>query len=166
MNYRILVVTIVGLLMVGGVFILLAQNSTVRAGRPAPTPAPTITEGPPPIVDSSSPLLKHPLSQEDAVIKAFKYDQRIARWENSWSLESLRSEPERISIEWHKDRSYDGSEVGEGVANGPIWVVTIKGPVRLPSWDPTNRVHDGMSYQVSQGTGEIWRFLSGPTISK
>lgn len=166
MKNKTLFFALFGLLAASIVFFMLNPDSAARAGEPVPTPAPKKTEGPPPKVEPNSPMLERPLTREDAIRKAFEYDQRIAVWKNAWSLESLDSEPNRVSVDWHKDRSYDGSEYGEGAANGPVWVVKITGMVRVPSWDRTNNDYDGITYQISEETGEVWGFLTGPPVSK
>lgn len=140
----------------------LGESEVVRAGPAPPTPAPTATPGTPTKSQSVYPTLEHPLSKEEAIQKALEYDKRIALWLTPWSLDTLLQEPERITVNSYPDRSYDGSEYGEDAENGPLWVVTIKGKVQLIGWDPTGRFHDGISYQISQKTGDVLGFRSGP----
>lgn len=147
--------------------IIFERTDNAIATSPVPTAAPKKTQGPPPTtIPSVYSVLEHPLTKEEAIQKAFEYDRRIAKWQEDWSPQTFTSDPNRITATWYKDRSYDGSEPGEGAENGPIWVVTINGNVQLPGEDPQNRVHDGISYQVSQDNGLVWGFVTGPSVSK
>jgi hypothetical protein len=145
---------------------ILNPSSEVVAKRLSPTSVPTATEGPPPTTAPSvSIALDHPLTREEAVQVALEYDRRVAARQTDWSFQTLTAEPERITVEWYKDRSYDGSEPGEGVENGPIWVVTIKGNVQV-QMDRQNAVRGWISYAVSQNTGVVWGFQAGSTRYK
>lgn len=147
--------------------LVLTEQTIARDGPIAPTLAPKPTNGPPPTsVIASSPKLEHPLTKAQAIQKVFEYDQRIALWQESWSLETFSKETQRITVQLHPDRTYNGSELGEGTENGPVWSVTIKGKVQLPMMDHANEIKDGITYDVSVNTGEILGFITGPTISK
>ncbi|MBI4674095.1 MAG: hypothetical protein HY741_20820 [Chloroflexi bacterium] len=154
------------LLLVTGilVWILMSTNDEIaRAGRPMPTAAPTKTPGPPASVKSTQPELAHPLTKEESLQMAFDYDRQLAVWEKPWDMETAHQEKGRISIEWHKDQTYDGSTLGRYSERGPIWVISITGKVRLKE-DRSGKFHDGITYRISERTGNLISFSAGEWI--
>lgn len=147
-----------------GLFIFSVGNSKVEAGPALPTPPPTKTEGPPIIVKATYTLLDQPLTSEQAVARAFKLDSKLAIWDDPWSPESLKTDPDRISVEWHSDRTYSGNEYGSDAEVGPLWVITIKGSVHLPAEDPPDKKHDGLTYRIAQNTGNFLGYGAGAWV--
>lgn len=142
----------------------LASDQNVRAGPAGPTPAPTRTPGAPVEQESVYVPLAHPLTQEEAVARAFELDRYLAVWQEPWNPTTLTAQPERISVEWHADRSYEGDEYGHGVEQGPVWVISIKGPVQLRQEPADGMYHDGLSYRISQLTGNLFGYRAGPWV--
>ncbi len=126
-----------------------------------PTPARTRAPGPPVgIAPRPIPTLARPLDTEEQVLRqVLEYDARAAVWRKPWSLDTPGLEPGRISIKWHSDRSYDGSSYGPNDVRGPVWVVTIKGEVRL--YPHPDAVYDGVTYVIDQNTGFVLRMTAG-----
>lgn len=158
--------TILALGLVGFAVFLMKNSEAVRAGRPVPTPAPTQTKGPPVEAKSVVVSLAKPLTREQAFDRVLEYDRRIAVWKKTWSQETLRIEPNRIQIQWYADRTYDGSEFGPSAERGPLWVITIRGPVHLIYDDPPNVYHDGISYEIAEQTGNILGFTTGAWVKE
>lgn len=137
---------------------------TTRAQRTAPTPAPPPTAGPPPPIEHSWPVLDQPLTQDQAVLRALEFDKVFAIWQEPWSRETFQNQPDRISIKWHSDRSYDGNEYGPLAEMGPVWVITIKGAVKFTDEGPERPYHDGLTYTIGQNSGSILGNTAGPFL--
>ncbi len=136
-----------------------------------PTPAPTRTPGPPPrITPISIPTLTQPLNTEEQVLKrALEIDAGAVAWSQPWSLDTPRLEPGRISIKGYPDRSFEGNQYSSPwLESGPVWVVTIKGNVRLNlpgGLGPViNTTYDGVTYIIAQKTGSFLGWRSGMPI--
>lgn len=158
--------TLLGIMILGSM--LFFANESARAGQSiGPTPAPTATPGlPTNSWNQSYPQLAQPLQTKEQVLdQVLYYDSKTAVWEQPWSLQTLTTEPSRITIEWHSDRSYDGNYYGPGTETGPVWVVTIKGKGRatLPSMraDP-NFAYGYIAYTIAQKTGDLLKVSPGP----
>lgn len=145
----------------------LASIRSVGAGNPwVPTPAPSPTPGPAPDSFSQAyPELVQPLEKDQSLDQALSYDAKLAKWEKPWDTATVNTEPERITVEWHADRSYDGSYFGPGTETGPVWVITIKGQVRINE-DNYQMVYDGITYTIGQKTGHLLQFATGLPVSK
>ncbi len=129
------------------------ENNALRAQRAAPTPAPTATPGAPRPIVPSWPTLERPLTKQEALQKAFQYDQGNV-WQEPWSLDTLVSDPARITVEWYPDQTYDGTRLDEYSYRGPVWVITIKGNVDLVE-DRSNRTYKQVTYRIAQLTGDL-----------
>jgi hypothetical protein len=145
------------------VFVVFGNQDVVAATfaqMGPPTPAPTRTPGPPVgITPRPIPTLVQPLTEEQALTKVLEIDSRTAIWRSTlWSLNTVHLEPGRISIKWYSDRAYDGSWYAPDAETGPVWVVTIKGDVRLSligmGFD-SRRIYDGVTYIIAQKTGDL-----------
>jgi hypothetical protein len=160
-------ITIVAAIAVVIALLILLPNDAqlLRAQRAVPTAAPTPTEGPPPPLPTAFlQLLSRPLTEEQAVARAAEVDEILVLWAEPWSLETLQTQPDRISIEWHSDRGYDGDEYGPGAQMGPVWVITIKGQFRFVSDKPGTPYRDGITYTIAQNTGSYLGYLTGPFV--
>jgi hypothetical protein len=153
-------------ILIGGIFVWISifwNNEIARAGRPTPTAAPTKTPGPPPAIDLTQPELSHPLTKDEFLQLALNYDSQLAEWEKPWDIQSAQQKDGRISIEWHKDQTYDGSTLGRYSERGPIWVITIKGKMRLKE-DRSGKFHDGITYRIFERTGRLISYSAGDWI--
>lgn len=161
-----LIALVTAIALVVALLILLPNDAQeLRAQRAAPTAAPTETEGPPSALPTASlKLLSQPLTEEQAVARAAEVDQLLVLWSEPWSLETLQTQPDRISIEWHSDRDYMGDKYGPGAQRGPVWVITIKGPVRFASDKPETPYRDGITYTIAQNTGDYLGYITGPFV--
>ena len=150
-------ILLVIILVVSSVIAVAQPNltNTVRAGEPPPTPAPTRTAGPPPPVKNfDGPFLKEPLKKKDAVNIAHEFDRQHAIWDSPWQAKDL-GEGNRIDVQWYPDRNYDGTHhYGPSAENGPVWVITIKGRVRLSDMND-NRTYERVTYIIGQNTGHV-----------
>ncbi len=136
---------------------------TFRDTPQPPTPAPPPTPGPPRIVTPALvPTFVRPLETEDEILRVvLNSDLNSAEWDNPWCLETPRLEPDRITLQWYPNRTaYDGSWTPpEYGGQDPIWVVTIKGNVRLDlicmaCTGPIKAA--GVVYIVDQKTGMVF----------
>jgi hypothetical protein len=160
------------LIMSIAVMVLPALGETVRAGingvRPTPAPSPTpglaVSN-----IDQTYPELTQPLQTKEQVLEflqqTFSQSAGSPIWDHPWTPSSLQTEPGRITVEWHADRSYDGSYFGPGAETGPVWVVTIKGKVRINE-DNYSTAFDGITYTIGQKTGHVLQVSTGLPISK
>lgn len=163
MKYKVIAFWGIGMLTVLTVIGILTQAS-VGAGTATlrPTAAPTATPGAP--VENSAALdtdVRASLDSQESVVAALAaFEPDIASWERPWSKDTFQAEPDRIRIEWHADRSYDGAYFGPGAETGPVWVIAIKGRVRLLE-DNYATVYDGVTYTLGQKTGHLLQISSG-----
>src|SRR5574341_1123050 len=166
---RYLLAVSVALATVVLVVSFMANNENVAAFSfaqiPPPTPAPTRTPGPPaPIGPRPIPTLAQPLTEEGALRKALENDSRIAVWREPWSLDTVRSEPGRITIRWYPDRTVAGTQYAlDEFESGPVWAVTIRGNVRL--YGRQFEEYEGVTFIIAQKTGNFLGWRSGPLIS-
>ncbi len=151
------------------VFVIFNNQGAVAgtfAQMPPPTPAPPPTPGPPVgITPEPIPTLAQPLTEEGALRRALEIDSHVAIWRSKpWSIDTPRLEPGRITINWYSDRTYDGSSYAPDAETGPVWVVTIKGNVRLllvgEGFDP-RLIRDGVTYTIAQNTGDLLGVRTG-----
>jgi hypothetical protein len=144
--------------------ILTTSATTLASGvAPKPTPAPSPTPGPPqPIQPFNGPYLDKPLSMEQAVQKAFNFDQRFAVWESPWNINTPINQGGRLQVQSFPNRGFDGSTYGPGQEDGPIWLVTIKGKVKMTGPGGDWRTHGSVSYIIAQTTGHFLGWRAGP----
>lgn len=135
-----------------------------RRGRLQPTLAPTPTLGPTPKLEVREyPQISNPLKTERDALKHLQtIDAKIAKWAKPWRLDSLADEPDRISIKWHSDRSFNGEYFGPGAEAGPVWVIMIRGNVMLVGSGDT--MYDGISYTIGQKTGNLLGYDTGAVV--
>lgn len=163
-----------------GAMILFASyrvdNDDIAAAAPTPisprTPAPPTVAPPPtpgspvPITPKPIPTLAEPLTEEGALKKALDVDSRTARWRaKPWSLDTLRLEPGRVTVEWYSDRSYDNPSNPPDPETGPVWVVTIRGDVQLfliGRGVDSRMIHESVTYILAQKTGLLLGMRAGP----
>lgn len=153
--------------LVIAILVLVIPNTgqILRAQGAAPTLAPAPTAGPPPPLPTAFwPVLDQPLTKEQAVVRALEIDEHFALWQDPWSQDTFSSQPDRITIEWHSNRDYDGDKYGPGAEMGPVWVITIKGPVKLRMAHPEEGQHDGLVYTIAQNSGSLLRWSAGPYV--
>lgn len=153
---------------------LFAFNGpTTSAGLLRITPAPTATPGLPPPNPTTIPLDQPLAAKEQALAQALILDAQIATWDQPWSSDTLTLEPGRISIEAFRSRAEESAASGyrEWFAPeieqdaGAVWRITIKGDVRLrilgPNANVVNQVYDGVTYVISQRTGQLLSITTG-----
>lgn len=154
------------LLLLVGIFIwvsIFTQDEIARAGRPMPTAAPSRTPGPSISIEQTLPELSHPLTKDESLQLALDYDHQLAVWEKPWDTQTAQQEKGRITAEWHEDQTYDGSTLGRYSERGPIWVISIKGKVRLNE-DRSGKFHDGIIYRISERTGRLISYSAGDWV--
>lgn len=153
--------------------IVLNNESAVAHQKPLPpTPAPTPTPGFPLPLPTSVPLARPLLSQEQVLNQALQYDAAWSTWVRPWSKDTMSLEPDRITIEAYP--SFGAESIARGVKgeipavdtdSGPIWVVTIKGDVHVAVITPypngSTVVYDGVTYVISQETGNLLEIRTG-----
>ena len=133
----------------------------------APTPAPTATPGPAPtlLVQALPTLPGGPLLTPEQVLgQVLQIDRQMATWELPWSVDTLKSDPSRITIEWFPTRSAESGQAGTyaqelDAAAGPVWRVSIRGRVHVELLSPNvadrNRMDDGVTYVIAQNSGAL-----------
>ena len=80
-------------------------------------------------------------------------------------------EPDPITMETYPSLSaesvahgFKGESPEVDVNSGPVWIVTIKGDVHLAMitpYDSSNVIYDGVTYVISQRTGNLLEVRSG-----
>jgi hypothetical protein len=160
---------LVALMLLFVVFVSERNEAGAHSGPPPPTAAPPPTPGArAPEPQSVYTTLAQPLDSEDQVLqRALDWDSKWARRDRPLSVDTLKSEPERVEIKWYADRTFNGSEFGPGAELGPVWVVTIIGPVHIHTigvqGDP---VSASVTYTIAQRTGNLLAIDPGPLLSK
>jgi hypothetical protein len=167
----ILILPLVGAVFLGLNSLRLATN-LYRIGLPteAPTPTPgesVFTYGP-----TTVPLAQPLVTEEQALRQALQIDANEATWEHPWSLDTLKSEPGRITLEAFPSRSAeDGGWYAPEIETdaGSVWRITIRGRVRLamlgmgaPS--PAG-YYDSVTYIISQRHGGLLGVKTGKPLS-
>ena len=164
-TFQLIAIVAASALVIALLILLPNDAQLLRAQRAVPTAAPTETEGPPSALPTASlNLLSQPLTKEQAVARVAEFDRELVLWSEPWSLQTLQTQPDRISIEWHSDRGYDGDEFGPGAQMGPVWVITIKGPFRFASDKPETPYRNGITYTIAQNTGDYLGYTTGPFV--
>ena len=158
------------------VAVLALNTPTVSAdlfNRYQPTPAPTATPGGAPLSPTAIPLDQPLTTKEQALAQALIVDANTATWDKPWSLATMNSEPDRISIEAFKSRTEESAASGyyelfapEIEANaGAVWRIAIKGNVQLRllgfNSEIANKVYSGVTYVISQRTGRLLGVSAG-----
>jgi hypothetical protein len=139
-----------------------------------PAPAPTPTLGVPPPWELASPLDKPLTTKEQAIARALQVDATRAVWDQPWSSATLNTQVGRVTIELFKSRTEESAQAGRNEAfapeldanAGPVWRITIRGNVKLRmlgglSANATDALYDGVTYIISQRTGELLEVVSG-----
>lgn len=83
--------------------------------QPTPIPPPSIGDLTPNPNPTSIPLAKPLETREEALQQVLFYDENWANWEEVWTLETLRSDPDRIIIEKFSSRTEESEANGENV---------------------------------------------------
>jgi hypothetical protein len=162
-----------------GTFIVLllltfyfSKSNQVRAvmAPPIPTAAPPPTAGAAlPEPEGVYPPLAEPVTRAQAIKYALAIDSQWAVRTEPLSLDTLTSRPELVTAVWHSDRSYDGFEYAPSAERGPVWVVTLKGPVRVTMVgmrEDGPHLSDGVTYTIAQRTGHLLSIVPGPLIAE
>jgi hypothetical protein len=132
-----------------------------------PTPAPTPTAGPPVKVAARTiPTLAQILTTDEQVLKrALEIDSIVAERSQPLSIDIYRSEPGRFSLTWYADRSFHGNQYSPNeFETGPVWVVTIRGNLKLHLPGPRSGEYDSVSYIIAQRTGSFLGWHTGPPL--
>lgn len=137
---------------------------------PIPTAAPPPTAGAPlPEPDGMYPSLAQPVTQDQAVEYAVAIDSQWAVRTEPLTLEAVKSQPGLATVVWYSDRSYDGFEYGSSAERGPVWVITLKGLVRVNvvgMREDGPPLTDGVTYTIAQRTGHLLAIVPGPIIAE
>jgi hypothetical protein len=160
--------------------LIVINSHLAAAGRyrvSPPTPAPTATPGPAPteLLQALPTLPGGPLLTPEQVLQQLvEIDRGNAVWEHSWSVETLKSDPARITLKWFPSRTAEsGSDgtFGPGLdaAAGPVWRITIQGHVHVSMLtmdvEPDrNTVYDGVTYVTAQNSGALLSVASGAPV--
>jgi hypothetical protein len=174
---RVSMALIVATLLVGLLIVLKNENAVANQVPLPPTPAPTATPGVPLPLPTSVPLARPLLSQEQALNQVLQYDASWAVWMHPWSKDTVSLEPDRITIETYPSigaesvaRGFKGEIPAVDADSGPIWVVTIKGDVHVavitPYPDGASVIYDGVTYVISQRTGNLLEIRTGVPKNK
>ena len=163
---------VISAVLAGTLSVVNNRNVEAINQRRQPTPAPTATPGPPPPNPTAAPLAQPLATQEQALEQLSLYDSQMAVWSEPWSKDTLRSQPDRITIKAYPSRAAESAASGwnewfapeiEADA-GSVWAITIKGKVQVTGI-PT-RVGDyvtypnGVTYVISQRTGSLLEIRS------
>lgn len=141
----------------------------------SPTTAPSPTAGPPPPVHTDvRPTLKQALNTKELVLKKLlEFEiQGGQEWDAPWCLETLRLDPERISMERYETVNAAESTMGGWRYDGdgePAWVVTIQGETMMYGPGIGGEQVNWVRYIIGEKTGTIYgegggRNLPPPTL--
>ena len=142
---------------------------------PRPSPAPTPTPGMPVFGwgPTTVPLAEPLVTEEQALKRVLLIDASIAVWDSPWSLDSRKSEPNRITLEAFPSRTAETGGKGGFAPEldadaGAVWRITIRGSVCLRLMDsrvgPTVK-YDGVTYVISQRHGGLLSVGSGKPLT-
>jgi hypothetical protein len=155
------------------VWALLGHDSrTSQHSCNAPTLAPAPTGRAPmgtPLPFPTTPPLARPLTAVQALEQVQALDRRASQWDQPWSLNTLWTEPGRITIAWYqslqdmRERTGTCSSMYSAVEAdyGAIWQVAIRGQVQLHQMTmggPLMTNCNGVTYLLSQRTGKVFSF--------
>jgi len=153
------------------VFKSLNQNQPADPiGYPGPSLLPTLRLIPTVEPYATSVPRAEPLRTQEQVLE-YVSSWDMARWEKPWSLETLKTDPERITLEVFPNRSAEGggvflSEV-EAINPGPVWRITIRGKTKLSlgglAYNP-DAEYGGVVYVVSQRSGHLLSISALPIV--
>ena len=152
----------------------LAAASPFRAD--PPTPAHTATPGLAP-TELAQPLPTLPagplLTPEQALGQAVEIDRNMSNWERPWSIDTLRLEPGRITLELFPSRTAEsggGETYGPGLdaAAGPVWRITIQGRVHVElltmNAPDSKQFYAGVTYVIAQNSGALLKVTTGAPL--
>ena len=159
------------------IVIMVVSQMNAKVYRvPQPTFAPPPTPGEPLAgFGTPSPTLAQPLVTEAlALEQALFYDSYFSVWQkHSWSATTLKLEPGRITLKAFPSRTAESAEAGRDewfapeveADAGAVWRITIKGDVHVSviSMRPAdkNAIYDGVTYVISQRTGNLLAVIPG-----
>lgn len=135
--------------------------------QPSPAPTPTGRQSPLGVIlpYSTMPALPQPLTEEQALEQALRLDDQVSRWEKPWSLESVQTEPGRVTVIWYRNMADYRDKTGHRIGLSPeieadygsIWRITILGRRQSLTacglCGDTPRWCDAVTYLFSQRTG-------------
>jgi len=155
------------LILLAASALLAACRATVSA---VPTAAPTATPGPAPTenVEPLPTLAAGPLLTPEQVLGqllVMERDQAVI-WEHPWSLDTLKTDPARIRLQWFPSRTAESGRPGAygpglDAEAGPVWWVSIRGHVHIEMLtlgsleDMHKAVYDGLTYVIAQDSGAL-----------
>jgi hypothetical protein len=165
-------VVLVALLASALVFGRQSAASSHRTCDNAATPAPTATgqvmmDTPLPL--ATTPPLAWSLSATQALEQVLVIDQRASTWDKPWSINTLWTEPGRItmvsyqSLQEYRDQTGNCSSLSSEVEAdiGSIWEVTIRGRVQINTMTMDGNGApkcENVTYLISQRTGRVFSF--------
>jgi hypothetical protein len=138
---------------------------------PAPTP---VRGGLQPNESLANPLDSPLATKQEVLVRALQIDATRAVWDQPWYTKMLDDGSGRVTVELYTSRSQESRAAGRNEefapeldANaGSVWRVTINGTVRLAMLEglsaaSTEASYDGVTYVISQRTGELLEVISG-----
>ena len=139
-----------------------------------PTPVPTPTPGMPVFSwgPTTVPLAEPLVTEEQALQQTLLIDASVAVWDSPWSLDTRKSEPNRITLEAFPSRTAETGGKGGFAPEldadaGAVWRITIRGSVCLQiigTRGPTVK-YDGVTYVISQRHGGLLSVSSGKPLT-
>jgi hypothetical protein len=171
--------------VVGSTTLLLLVLSMSLA-RPAtaivafqPTVAPIATPGEPANEWIASIPLADPLVSEDqAVEQVMFYDTALVSWSNPWQQDGRVIGPSRLRLAQFASRTEESKEAGRNewfapeidADAGAVWRITVEGEVSLKTATASDNeppeTYDGMTYVISQRTGNLLTTITGPLVKE
>lgn len=155
------IIPVASVMMLASVIVLVvlfgSNFGAVRAGPPPPTAVPSVpTRGPrQPIPEFNGPYLDKPLDEQAALKLAVEVDKKNAIWEKPWADQAIEGMFDRVTVKWYPRCDFEAGGAGPGVECGPVWVIRIKGAFRDIGFKGDNKLHDGITYIIAQGTGHL-----------
>lgn len=165
----------VAVIIIAMLAILIAfRSQTANANRyrleppteaPSPTPgAPVYRYGP-----TSVPLAQPLVTEEQALEQLLRIAPGV--WEQPWSIDTLKTQPGRITLEAFPSLSAESGGVFApeiDVDAGMVWRISINGAVHLGMLgigvDLHNDRYDGATYVISQRTGNLLSISAGKPL--
>lgn len=134
-----------------------------------PTPGPNYVPPPYP----TTPALDHEVTKSEAVDLALYFD-RLAQWQEPWSLKTIEKDTERITVALHPSRAAADKAIGYDIVYDPeleeeagrVWAISVKGLVNLFLMMPggPDEYTDSVVYQISARTGNLVGVHTGPPV--
>jgi hypothetical protein len=172
-NSIVVVLSVIAMLLIALLALSIRTVSADLFNKYQATPAPTATLGAEILSPTAIPLDQPLTTQEQALAQALIIDANMATWDRPWTLATMITEPDRISIKAFKSRTEESAASGYNewfapeveLNAGAVWRIAITGSVQLrllgPNPELTNKAYDGVTYVISQRTGQLLSVSAG-----